>query len=102
MLRTGRLRKLRPLGEFLPRFLNKFGLTEKLTQQKAVILWHKAVGVDIRKQTIANQIKDRVLFVSVANPVWLNELVFLKPKIIKKLNQLIGQEVVKDIKFYLK
>jgi len=102
MLRKGRLRRLKPLGNFLPRVLNKMGLAERLTQQKAVILWSKAVGQDIKKQTIPNRIEQGILYVSVSNPVWVNELVYLKSGIIKKLNDLIGQEAVKDIKFYLK
>jgi predicted nucleic acid-binding Zn ribbon protein len=102
MLRKGRLQKLKPLGNFLPGVLNKLGLSDRLAQQKAVILWNKAVGPDIRKQTVVNRIQDNVLYVSVSNPVWMNELVYLKSGIIKKLNELIGQEVVKDIKFYLK
>jgi predicted nucleic acid-binding Zn ribbon protein len=102
MLRKGKLRKLKPLGSFLPRVLDKIGITERLAQQKAVILWKSAVGPDIRKQTVANRIQENILYVSVSNPVWMNELVYLKSSIIKKLNELIGEEVVKDIKFYLK
>jgi len=102
MLKKGRLRKLKPLGKLLPDYLNKIGLTERLAQQKAVILWNKAVGQDIRKQTVANRIEHSILYVSVTSPIWMNELVYLKSEIIKKLNELIGREVVKDIKFYLK
>jgi len=102
MLRKGRLRKLKPLGNFLPAVLDKLGLSERLAQQKAVILWKSAVGRDISKQTIANRTQENILYVSVSNPVWMNELVYLKSSIIKKLNELIGEEVVKDIKFYLK
>jgi predicted nucleic acid-binding Zn ribbon protein len=102
MLRKGRLRRLKPLGKLLPGYLDKIGLSERLTQQKAVIFWNKAVGQDIRKQTVANRIENGILYVSVTSPIWMNELVYLKSGIIKKLNELIGREAVKDIKFYLK
>jgi len=102
MSKKGRLRKLKPLSTFLPGFLDKIGLSEKIAQQKAVIIWNKAVGQDIRKQTSANRIEQNILYVAVASPIWMNELVYLKSGIIKKLNELIGQDVVKDIKFYLK
>ncbi len=102
MWRKGKLRKLKPVGSYLPSVLNKLGLSERLVQQKAVVLWPKAVGKDIKQQTIPNRIEQGVLFVSVSNPVWMNELVYLKLNIIKKLNEMIGKEVVKDIKFYLK
>ncbi|MBS4016357.1 MAG: DUF721 domain-containing protein [Candidatus Latescibacteria bacterium] len=102
MLRKAKLKKLKPLGNFLPDVLHKMGLAERLIEQKAVMLWSKAVGKEIRKQTVANRIEKGVLFVAVSNPVWMNELTYLKSKIIKQLNDLIGAKVVKDIKFYLK
>jgi predicted nucleic acid-binding Zn ribbon protein len=78
------------------------GIADHLVEQKAVILWLKAVGKEIKKQTVANRIEKGVLFVAVSNPVWINELKYLKLNIIQKLNQLIGKKVIKDIKFYLK
>lgn len=102
MLRKAKSKKLKPLGNFLPEVLEKLGLANRLIEQKAVILWPQAVGKEIKKQTIANRIQAGVLFVSVSSPVWVNELTYLKSNIIKKINELIGQKVVQDIKFYLK
>jgi len=102
MLRAGKSKRLKRLGEFLPRVFDRIGVSERLAQQKAVFLWKKVVGRDISKQTEPNRIEQGILFVSVSNPVWMNELVFLKSEIIRKLNELIGQKAVKDIKFYLK
>jgi predicted nucleic acid-binding Zn ribbon protein len=102
MSRRVKSKRLKRMGELLPRFLKKMGLSERLTQQKAVLLWKRAVGTDIKKHTTANKIEQGILFVSVSNPAWMNELVFLKSEIIKKLNEMIGQKAVTDIKFHLK
>jgi len=102
MSRRGKLRKLKPLKAFLPGFWDKIGLSDRLNQQKAVLVWNQAVGQDIRKHTSANRIEQNILYVAVSSPIWMNELVYLKTGIIKKLNELVGQEVVKNIKFYLK
>jgi predicted nucleic acid-binding Zn ribbon protein len=102
MWRAGKSKRLKQLGNFLPAVLKKMGVSNQVAQQKAVLLWRKAVGQDIGKQTSPNRIENGILFVSVTNPIWMNELVFLKSQIIKKLNELIKQDVVKDIKFYLK
>jgi predicted nucleic acid-binding Zn ribbon protein len=102
MWKKGKSKKLKRLGEFLPNTLKRMGIANQIAQQKAVLLWKKAVGPDIGKQTDANRIEQGVLYVSVTASAWMNELVFLKTQIIKKLNELIEQEVVKDIKFYLK
>lgn len=102
MLRKAKLKKLKPMGNFLPVVLKKMGISERVVEQKAVIFWSQAVGKDIKKQTVANRIEKGILFVSVSSPIWINELTYLKPRIIKKLNELTGSKVVKDIKFYFK
>jgi predicted nucleic acid-binding Zn ribbon protein len=61
--------------------------------------WNKVVGETIAGKTSALRVKDSILFVRVESPSWRNELVFLKPKIIKELNQLLRANVIKDIVF---
>lgn len=102
MLRKAKLKKLKPLGNYLPNVLDKMGLKNRLIEQRAVLLWHRAVGKEIKKQTVANRIEQGVLYVSASSPIWVNELNYLKAGIIKKLNELAGEKVVKDIKFYFK
>lgn len=102
MWKKGKSKRLKPLADFLPNTLKRMGIANQITQQKAVLLWKNIVGKDIAKQTNASHIENNVLFVSVKNSVWMNELTFLKSQIIKKLNESIGQDAVKDIKFFLK
>lgn len=102
MYKKAKLKKLEQLAKHLPSVLQKMGIAQRLIEQKAVLVWASVVGPEIRKQTVAQRIEKGILYVAVANSVWINELTFLKASIINKLNASIGQEVVKDIKFYLK
>jgi len=61
--------------------------------------WNRVVGDTIASKTSPLRVKDSILFVRVESPSWRNELVFLKPKIIKELNQLLKATVVKEIVF---
>ena len=63
------------------------------------MFWDKAVGPRIAEQSEALDVEDGKVFVQVRSPSWRTELVFMKPKIIDRLNQAVGKEVIKDIVF---
>lgn len=101
------------LGDFLPELLDKLKLSEKLAEQKALLLWNRIVGKEVKKHTRPYTIENGILLVLVDNSAWMNELIYLKKAIIEKLNQQIHQStktnksesalkpVVKDIRFRL-
>lgn len=103
------------LSEFLPEVLDKLKLSEKLIEQKALLLWNRVMGKEVKKHTRPFQIENGILVVLVDNSVWMNELSYLKNEIIKKLNEQINlminqttkeknhpvKEIVKDIRFRL-
>jgi predicted nucleic acid-binding Zn ribbon protein len=87
------------IGSAIARVLEHFGLSQKVRQYTVVDCWAQVVGDQIAKVTVAEKIADGRLFVKVANPVWRNELVFLKKDLITKLNHAMAQDVVNDIVF---
>jgi predicted nucleic acid-binding Zn ribbon protein len=97
-----RLKIPRRLGAILPQVVERLGLSRGLKCQEVLTLWPNAVGAQISRKTQAQNIEDGVLWVKVADSTWMQELYFLKPAIIKKLNQQIGEMIVKDIKFRLR
>ena len=62
-------------------------------------LWGSAVGDIIAKNTKPEAFKGRLLLVLVNSPPWMHQLQYLKKDIINKVNQALGKELVKDIKF---
>jgi predicted nucleic acid-binding Zn ribbon protein len=87
------------IGSAIARVLDQFGLSQKVRQYNVVDCWAQVVGEQIAKVTVAEKIADGKLYVTVANPVWRNELVFLKKDLIAKLNHAMAQDVVHDIVF---
>jgi len=80
--------------------VNNLGIKNKLKELDAVVYWDSVVGKQISKMTTATRIINGVLFVNVKTSTWRNELSMRKKDIIDKLNNFIGIEIVKDIKFH--
>ncbi len=102
MSRTAKSKKLKPLGDLLPKVFDKLGFTNRLLQEQVISLWPNVVGDQIAKNTKPVKVEGQTLIVVASNPIWCNELKYLKPEIIKKLNALIGKTVIKNIKFRMR
>ena len=90
---------IEPIGPALDKLISSLGIGIKLQEYNAVVYWEKVVGLPIAKVTKATKIKKGVLFVQVKTGTWRNELTLRKKEIIDKINNLIGIDVVKDIRF---
>ena len=86
-------------GDILGRLTKRMGIAARLENEKAVVLWGDAVGQGIARKAKATSVRDSILFVTVQNSMWLQELALLKESIIAKINSLIGREVITDIVF---
>ncbi len=96
---ASRIDRQASLGEALRKLFDRFGYTDRIREQQAVIIWKDTVGKEIAAATEAVGIKRGVLRVKVQDPVWRNELTYLREEIRSKLNRAIGYTVVSDIKF---
>ncbi len=63
--------------------------------------WKKIVGKILAERTSIQKLEKKVLFVSVTNNVWMQELVLNKSKIITKIKTVLNVEI-EDIIFFLK
>jgi len=79
--------------------LQELGLGQRIKQVKALDLWKEVVGEQIARVTSPDRIDNGKLVVRVHNAPWRNELLFLKREIIMKLNNALGETIVKDIHF---
>jgi hypothetical protein len=62
-------------------------------------LWHKAVGGKIAENTLPQTIRKNILFVTVSNSVWMQELQFLKDQIRERINKDLPTLTIDDIRF---
>ena len=101
MSAKGKSKKFRTFADEAGKLVKtRFG--KKLADYQAVEVWPQAVGPDIASRTIAKGIKSGILLILVETKVWLTQLTILKKELIRKVNEKLGEEVVKDIRFFEK
>ena len=55
--------------------------------------WKIIVGELLAERSTPEKYEHHVLFVKVANPTWMQELVLIKPQIISRMNNLLDLQV---------
>lgn len=61
--------------------------------------WAELVGNPIASQTKPRVIRNRILFLDVSHPTWVQQLQFLKPTLLRKINTFIGEDFIEDVRF---
>jgi len=63
--------------------------------------WKEIVGESVALHAQPHAIRNRILFVHVSHPTWVQQLQFLKSALIDKINAFLGEPLVRDIRFHL-
>ena len=80
-------------------FLKKAGLEKGVSQNNALLVWEEVVGKTVSKNTEPERVESGTLYIKTNSPTWRQELVFKKAEIIKKLNDKLGKNTIKEIRF---
>jgi len=86
------------LGEILNTTLSDLGLFPKALKYQVFSLWGKIVG-DVAKYAKPRRLQGDVLFVATASSVWSQELYFMRDSILAEVNQALGGEFIKELRF---
>ena len=87
------------IRETIAAFLKSAGLKEKFDEHMAIAFWDRAVGENIARHTEPSKVVKGILFVKVDDNSWRHELTYFKHEIIQKLNDSVGKQAIKEIKF---
>lgn len=85
--------------EVLRRIFTAHGLGEEFREQEPLFLWEEAVGEQIARLTAPLRVREGIIFVEVSSHVLVQELSMLKEEYIRKINELLGEARVRDIRF---
>jgi predicted nucleic acid-binding Zn ribbon protein len=85
------------LGEALKKFLEKSRIKNSIQSMQIEDHWLKLMGETIAKYTDRIEIKNGTLFIYTEVAPLKNELVFQKELIVKRINESLGDDVVKDV-----
>ena len=85
------------MAEAMQQFLNKSKLKAGIQAVQIEEVWEKIMGKTVAKYTEKLQIIGNTLFVSTNVAPLKNELLYQKEKIIERVNEALGEKVIKDV-----
>jgi len=86
------------LGDLLKSFVDENKLDKKgLNQVKVRDVWNSQMGPAIQKYTTGLKLKNDTLFVQLSSSVLREELSYGKEKIIRNLNEEMGQDLISKL-----
>ena len=74
------------------------GLETPLLQRRLVESWDDIAGELIAKYTTEKYIRNQDLCVHIENPALRSEISMIKTELIRKLNNAVGGQVIRDIR----
>jgi predicted nucleic acid-binding Zn ribbon protein len=74
------------IGELVPKFLEKKGLSARVEAASVVPEWERLVGPRIAQVATPMRVTDGVLFVAVSTSAWMMELDLMKAELLRRLN----------------
>lgn len=86
------------ISKLLNAWVEESEMGRRLKAERAALKWAEAVGEGIAARTRVERVEGDALIIATESPSWSSELSFRKAQIIKRLNELVGEEVIKDIR----
>ena len=77
----------------------RLGIHEQFYEQEPLLLWPQVVGPQMSKLTQPLRVRQDVLYVEAANHTVAQQLSLLKDIYLKKLNALLGEPRIHDLRF---
>lgn len=87
------------LKEVIKDLLQTYRLDEKLNKVRLIKVWEKLMGKTIAKHTIELYIAKKKLYIKFDSAALRNELSYAKEKVMKMINEEMGEEIIEDIVF---
>ena len=91
--------KPKPLRSILDDTLKSLGIHAPMRGYSIWGAWREIVGEAVASNARPSVIRNRILFIEVSHPTWVQQLQFLKPTLLEKLNGFLGEPLIEDIRF---
>ena len=84
-------------GEVFAELISNAGLDDTYNRQRASFLWPEVVGPTVNRMTTRRYVEGETLHVYISSAPLKSELSFLTQTLLKRINEIIGKEVIKSI-----
>jgi predicted nucleic acid-binding Zn ribbon protein len=88
-----------PIGSVIGHLLNQHRPTTTRAMLDIWDIWEKTVGPEIAGNAKPAAINGPILMIHVSNSSWLHHLRFIEKDLIGRLNQAMGGNILKNLKF---
>jgi hypothetical protein len=85
------------LGEALQHFMRHSRMKGNMQALQITDVWEQIMGATIAKYTESIQISNKTLFITTSVAPLRNELVFQKEKIIQRVNDALGEQIINEV-----
>jgi hypothetical protein len=85
------------LGDALKQFLNQSRLKGSIQALQIGDIWEDIMGKTIAKYTDKIQIHGQTLYINTSMAPLKQELIYQKDKIIQRVNEALGEKVIKEV-----
>jgi hypothetical protein len=85
------------IGDALKDFLNKSNLKSGLRSVQIESVWEEVMGKTIARYTDKIQLIKNTLFIYTSVAPLKQELMYQKPKIIERINEVMNEQVITDV-----
>ena len=92
-------RDVQSVKDLILRTLREQGLETPLQQKRVVEAWPQIAGQLIANYTLNTYIYNQTLYVRLSNPALRADLSMRKQEFTQKLNAVVGEQVIVDIRF---
>jgi predicted nucleic acid-binding Zn ribbon protein len=102
--RVGKKRKnvLNSFASILPDIIHEYELEKSFTIEELVAQWSSIVGDIISTHSKPDRIYKKILIIGVDHSVYANEIIIVKDKIIKKIQEDLPFLIINDIRAEIK
>lgn len=85
------------VGGLLNGVLTELGLADKLRECRALLAWEEAAGPVVAARARPLRIRRGRLELAVPSAVWRTQLSFAKDDLLRRINELAGEAVIREI-----
>ena len=89
---------MQELSTALNTAMKQSGIDRAVRQNRALFVWEEVVGDTVAKNCSAEEVSRGTIVVKASTPVWRNELALKKKEIVDKLNTVLGENLIKDMR----
>jgi len=87
------------IGSVINKIVSDSEIGKKIKKFNIFNHWPDIVGSDIGNKTKPEKLLRQTLYISVTSSTWANELSLMSGQLIKKINDFVGETIVKELRF---